>query len=71
MTTATNKAYTQQKAPTNDSKGLIAKLTEYEPATRQALADDAVLTQLYDLGHSLDQSLGLNNKLLYLEVILA
>ena len=46
MTTATNKAYTQQKAPTNDSKGLIAKLTEYEPATRQALADDAVLTQI-------------------------
>ena len=67
MTTATNKAYTQQKAPTNDSKGLIAKLIEYEPATRQALVDNAVLTQLYDLEHSLDQTLGLDSKLLYLD----
>lgn len=67
MTTATNKAYAQQKAPTNDSKGLIAKLTEYEPATRQALVDNAVLTQLYDLEHSLDQRLGLDSKLLYLD----
>lgn len=57
----------QQKAPTNDSKGLIVKLTEYEPATRQALADDAVLTRLYDLEHSLDQTLGLDSKLLYLD----
>lgn len=57
----------QQKAPTGHSKGLIAKLTDFQPATRQALVDDAVLTQLYDLEHALNLPLSLDNKLLYLD----
>ncbi len=48
------------------SKGLIAKLTDYQPATRESLADDEILNQLYDLEHSLDQPIRLNSKLLYL-----
>lgn len=58
---------TQQKALTGHSKGLIAKLTNFHPATRQVLANDAVLTQLYDLEHVLDYKLGLTDKLLYLD----
>lgn len=66
MTIEINKSWTYEKAPTSDSKGLIAKLSNYQPATCESLADDAVLNQLYDLEHFLDQPIGLNSKLLYL-----
>nr|WP_241878036.1 hypothetical protein [Psychrobacter sp. PraFG1]UNK04449.1 hypothetical protein MN210_08875 [Psychrobacter sp. PraFG1] len=66
MTIEMNKSCTREKAPTSDSKGLIAKLSDYQPATGESLADDAVLNQLYDLEYFLDQPIGLNSKLLYL-----
>lgn len=57
MTTTLDKNITQQKAHA-DSTGLMGLLNDFESATRQALAGDALLTQLYDLP--------LDHELLYL-----
>ncbi|WP_201497944.1 YfjI family protein [Psychrobacter arenosus] len=46
--------------------GLVSKLTDFRPATRQALGNDEILEKLYDLEHVLDHSLGLSHKLLHL-----
>ncbi|WP_227428864.1 DUF3987 domain-containing protein [Psychrobacter sp. I-STPA6b] len=67
MTAILDKSCTQQKAPTSNSGGLVNILADFAPATRQALADDSVLTNLYDLQHELDKPLQLDKTLLYLD----